>query len=83
MRLSTFTIGRREYVVVPRKDFERMRRKADLLTDEDAADVTECLRRLSDPSEKRISWDKVKKRAGLSWPTASSLCLQPQSGGRS
>ena len=65
MRLSTFTIGRREYVIVPRKDFDRLRHKAELLPDEDAADVAECLRRLNDPREKRVSWDKVKKRAGL------------------
>jgi len=32
MTLSTLKIGRREFVVVPRKDFERLQRKADLLT---------------------------------------------------
>jgi cytochrome c553 len=65
MTLSTLKIGKQEYVVVPRKDFERMRRKADLLSDQDATDLAESLRRLADPKEKRIPWDQVKKRAGL------------------
>ncbi|HEX3355661.1 MAG TPA: hypothetical protein VHS31_01675 [Tepidisphaeraceae bacterium] len=65
MTLATLKIGKDEYVVVSRKDFERLQRKADLLSDEDAADLEKCSRRLNDPREKRIPWDKVKKRAGL------------------
>jgi len=65
MTLSTLKIGRREFVVVPRRDFERLQRKAELLTDQDANDLTESLRRLNDPREKRIPWDQVKKHAGL------------------
>jgi hypothetical protein len=34
-------IGRREYVVVPRRDFERLQRKAQLLGDQDATDLAE------------------------------------------
>jgi hypothetical protein len=63
MTVSTLKIGKQEYVVVPRKDFDQLRRKADLLSDEDAADVTESIRRLNDPKEKRIPWSRVKKRA--------------------
>jgi hypothetical protein len=63
--IATLKIGGREYVVMPRKDFERLRRKAELLTDEDAADIQESVRRLSDPREKRVAWEKVKKSAGL------------------
>jgi PHD/YefM family antitoxin component YafN of YafNO toxin-antitoxin module len=65
MTLSTLKIGRREFVVVPRKDFERLQRKAGLLSDEDAQDVAESIRRLNDPCEKRIPWEQVKKHAGL------------------
>lgn len=65
MTLSTLKIGQQEYVVVPRKDFDRLQRKADLLTDQDAKELAECARRLNDPREKRVPWDKVKKRAGL------------------
>jgi PHD/YefM family antitoxin component YafN of YafNO toxin-antitoxin module len=65
MTVSKLKIGRREYVLVSRKDFEQLRRKADLLSDEDAADVAECIKRLNDPREKRIPWDKVKHLAGL------------------
>ena len=63
--VSTLKIAGREYVVVPRKDFDRLRRKADLLSEQDANDLAESLRRLSDPAEKRIPWEQVKKRAGL------------------
>lgn len=65
MTLSTLKIGRREYVVVPRRDFERIQRKAQLLSDQDAADIAESLRRLNDPKEKRVPWEQVKKHAGL------------------
>jgi hypothetical protein len=63
--VSTLKIGKREYVVVPRKDFEQLRRKADRKAAEDSVDVAESLRRLNDPREKRVPWDQVKKRAGL------------------
>ena len=66
MTVSMLKIGRREFVVVPRKDFEKLKRKANLLSDQDAADVAESLQRLSDPKEKRIPWENVRVRAGLS-----------------
>jgi len=62
MAATTLTIGKKDYVVVPRKDYERLLRKAGL-TDE--ADVAESILRLNDPNEKRIPWSHVKKRAGL------------------
>lgn len=65
MTASSFKIGKQEFVVIPRKDFDRLQRKAALLTDEDAADLEESIRRLNDPREKRIPWSKVKKRARL------------------
>jgi hypothetical protein len=65
MTLATLKIGRREFVVVPRRDFERLQRKADQMEHQDALDAAESTRRLSDPSEKRIPWDQVKRRAGL------------------
>jgi hypothetical protein len=65
MTVSTLKIGKREFVVVPRRDFERIQRKAQMLSDEDAAEVAEALRRLNDPKETRIPWEQVKKRAGL------------------
>jgi hypothetical protein len=65
LTISTFKLGKREYVIVPRKDFDRMEQKSRLLSDDDAADLAESLRRLKDPAEKRIPWEQVKKRAGL------------------
>lgn len=65
MTLSTLRIGKQEYVVVPRKDFDRLQRKAALLSDQDAAELKESIQRLDDPREKRIPWSRVKARAGL------------------
>lgn len=72
MNVANLTIGKGKYAVIPWKEYERFRkwetqskRKAGSLADEDQADVKECLRRLSDPKEKRIPWSQVKKQAGL------------------
>jgi hypothetical protein len=65
MTVSTLKIGSREYVLLARRDFDRLRRKAALLSDQDAADVAESLRRLHNPKEKRIPWSRVKRRSGL------------------
>jgi hypothetical protein len=64
MTTATLKIGRREFVVIPRKEFEQLRRRADL-SKEDAVDVSQSVRRLNDPREKRVPWSQVKKRAGL------------------
>ena len=65
MTVATLKIGRQEYVVVPRKDFERLQRQVSKVDPEDVADAAESLRRLRDPAEKRVPWSLVKKRAGL------------------
>jgi hypothetical protein len=65
MSVSKLKIGRLEYVVIPRKDFERLKRKADLLSDPDALDVAESNFRLNNPKEMRIPWARVKRRARL------------------
>ncbi|HUB26645.1 MAG TPA: hypothetical protein VL992_14565 [Tepidisphaeraceae bacterium] len=62
MTFSTLKIGKQEYVVVPRKQFEQLRRKADLFSHQDAQDVAESTRRLNNPRENPIPWDQVKKR---------------------
>jgi hypothetical protein len=54
MTVSTLQIGKKKFAVLPLKDFEQLRRKADLLSDQDAADVADCIRRLNDPKEKRV-----------------------------
>jgi hypothetical protein len=65
MTVATLKIGRREFVVIPRPDYERMRADCERVADEDSADAAASLRRLNDPREKRVPWSQVKKRAGL------------------
>ncbi|HTW94291.1 MAG TPA: hypothetical protein VMD30_05840 [Tepidisphaeraceae bacterium] len=65
MTVSTVRIGKREYVLLPRKDFDRLQRQAEQIREEEAEDVAESVRRLHDAKEKPISWEQVKRRAGL------------------
>jgi hypothetical protein len=60
--VSTLKIGKREYVVVPRKEFDRLRRKAEDISEQDAGDIAEAKRREKEPS---IPLEKVRKRLGL------------------
>jgi hypothetical protein len=57
--VSTLKIGKREFVVVPRKDFERLRRKAEL-TAKDARDVAESSRRMKERGGSTL--EEVRKR---------------------
>jgi hypothetical protein len=63
--VSNLKIGKQEYVVLSRKEFDRLSRRAEMFGDDDAMDVIESLRRLKNPREKRISWKQVKNRAGI------------------
>ena len=65
MTVANFTIGRREYVVIPRREFERMRAELGAEAAQDRADVVEAVKRLKDPREKSIPWPQAKKRLGL------------------
>ena len=60
--VSTLKIGKKEYVVVPRKEFDRLRKKADDLTEQDRGDIAEAKRRQREPS---IPFEQVRKRLGL------------------
>jgi hypothetical protein len=62
MTVSTLKIGRQEYVVVPRKDFDRLRRQAEEISAQDKGDVAEAKRRETEPS---IPLERVRKRLGL------------------
>jgi hypothetical protein len=48
--VSTLKIGNREYVVVLRKEFDRLRRQAEDLFEQDKGDVAEAKRRQKEPS---------------------------------
>ena len=71
MTIANLTIGARKYAVIPWKEYVNFQKwksgkKAGGLSGEDQADINESLRRINDPKEKRIPWNQVKKRAGLS-----------------
>jgi hypothetical protein len=61
--VSTLKIGKREFVVVPRKDFERLKRKAQLLGDQEAGDVAESTRRMKERGGSTL--EEVRKRLRL------------------
>lgn len=65
MTVASLKIGKREFVVLPRRDYERMQATCAAVSEEDRKDVAVSLRRLNDPRERRIPWSQVKKRAGL------------------
>ena len=72
MTVASLKIGKREFVVIPKREYERFQKWCDAtkrgrkrLSDEDRADLAIALKRLNDPSEKRIRWSQVKKSAGL------------------
>jgi len=72
MTVASLKIGKREFVVIPKREYERFQKWCDTtkrgrkrLSDEDRADLAIALKRLNDPSEKRIRWSQVKKSAGL------------------
>ena len=65
MTVANFKIGRREYVVIPRRDFERMRAELGAQAAQDRVDALEAVKRLRDPHQKSIPWSQAKKRLGL------------------
>jgi hypothetical protein len=64
MTVQTVKIGRREFVIFPKKDFNRLQRQAGALTDQDRGDIAESKRRLAEPG-RSIPLAEVRKRLGL------------------
>jgi hypothetical protein len=71
MTVASLKIGKREFVVIPKREYERFQKWCDTtkggrkrLSDEDRADLAIALKRLNDPSEKRIRWSQVKNQQG-------------------
>ena len=61
MRVASLKIGKREFVVIPKREYEQFQKWRDTtrgvrtrLSAEDHADLAIALRRLGDPREKRI-----------------------------
>jgi hypothetical protein len=66
MTVSTLKIGKTEYVLLPRKDFDRMREDAKRQNEQDrqdAGDVAEARRRKSRGASK--PYLQLRKRLGL------------------
>jgi hypothetical protein len=66
MQLANFKIGRTEYVVIPKRDYERLLgRKKKLQNLEDLADLRIAKRKLNDPADVEIPCELARKRLGL------------------
>ena len=66
MTVQTLKIGRREYVVVPKRDFERMAARAAKQAaqeQQDAGDIAESRRRMREPGG--ITLSELRKKLGL------------------
>ena len=75
MSVQTLKLGGRDYVIVPKKDFQDLKerakakpptvRKPRRLTAQDRGDIAEAIRRLNDPNDKPVSYEVARKRLGL------------------
>lgn len=75
MTVQTLKLGGRDYVIVPKKDFQslqeratgtpRATRKSHRLTVQDQGDIVEATRRLRDSDDKAVPYEEVRKRLGL------------------
>ena len=64
MAVQTLKLGRREFVLIPKKDYTRLQRRAGELTAQDLGDIAESKRRLAAPG-RSIPLSETRKRLGL------------------
>jgi hypothetical protein len=64
MTVQTVKLGKSEFVLLSKKDFARLRRRAGELTEQDLGDIAESKRRLASPG-RSTPLSEVKKRLGL------------------
>lgn len=64
MAVQTVKVGRSEFVLLPKKEFTRLQRRAGELTEQDLGDIAESKRRLASP-QRSIPLSEVRKRLGL------------------
>jgi phage FluMu protein gp41 len=60
MTVQTLKIGRREFVLLPKRDFERIAAQAHRQDEQDAGDVAESRRRMKEPGGSTLA--QVRKR---------------------
>jgi hypothetical protein len=74
MTVHTVKLGRERFVLLREKDFRELKARAGdarpaskkrRLTAQDRGDIAEALRRLSDPKDREIPYEVVRKQLGL------------------
>jgi PHD/YefM family antitoxin component YafN of YafNO toxin-antitoxin module len=63
MTVQTLRNGRSECVLLPKKDYARLQRRAGELTAQDLGDIAESKRRLASPG-RSVPLSEVRKRLG-------------------
>ena len=64
MAAQTVRLGGREFVIVPKREYERLQSRARKLSELDRGDIAESKRRLAEPG-KSISLSDVRRRLGV------------------
>jgi hypothetical protein len=77
MSVQKLKVAGRDFVLVPKRDYDRLRaaakdrattkpaRRRTRLSAQDRADLAEARRRLADTSYKAIPWEQAKKELGM------------------
>jgi hypothetical protein len=65
MDLQTVKLAGKKFVILPEKDFQRMNKTLEDLAAQDRAAIQLAKKRLSDPKQKPIPYETVRKELGL------------------
>jgi hypothetical protein len=65
MTIQTITLGGKKFVILPEREFQRMNRTLGELAAKDRADIRLAKKRLRDPKEKPIPYERVRQELGL------------------
>jgi hypothetical protein len=64
MAVQTLRLGGREFVILPKREYERLRAKARKLSEQDRGDIAKSKRRIAE-SGRSIPLADVRRRLGL------------------
>jgi hypothetical protein len=62
MTVQTLRMGGKKFVVIPEREFRRLKKKAEELSTQEKGDIAEAKRREREPS---VPLESVRKRLGL------------------
>jgi len=65
MTLQTVKLAGKRFVIVPEKEFQRMSNALNEFAARDRADIRLAKKRMGDPKQKPIPYEKVRKELGL------------------